>query len=147
MRRIVMATALVAVALLTLGAAEEPPVQEGTVKWSQVAIGNGEVLYAQLCATCHGVEAKGDGPAAPALAVPPPNLTLLAKMDGGEFPTEEVERSISGDGRILAHGGPGMPMWGPALEAVRPDFKPARREWFANQRIKSLAAYLETIQE
>ena len=147
MRRSVMASALVAVALLTFGAAEKPTVQEGTVKWSQVAIANGEVLYGQLCANCHGVDAKGDGPAAPALAVPPTNLTLLAKMNGGEFPTEEVEKSISGDGRILAHGGPGMPMWGPALEAVRPDYKPARREWFANQRIQSVAAYLETIQE
>lgn len=146
MRRFAWVGALIAVAVFTVAAAQEPKIQEGGVKWGQVAIGNGEVLYGELCAVCHGVDAKGNGPAAEVLTIRPTDLTLLSKMNGGEFPAEDVKKSISGDTRILVHGGPGMPMWGRALEAVRPDYKPARREWFADQRIGSLTAYLETIQ-
>ncbi len=59
---------------------------------------------------------------------------------------EQVEKAIAGSGEIPAHGTAEMPIWGAALEGVRPDYKPARREWFANQRISALAAYLETLQ-
>ena len=35
----------------------------------------GEALYAQHCASCHGAEGKGDGPAAEGLNPPPGDLT------------------------------------------------------------------------
>jgi mono/diheme cytochrome c family protein len=43
------------------------------------AVPSGKVMYKQYCAVCHGVEAKGDGPYASMLKVPPPNLTTLKR--------------------------------------------------------------------
>lgn len=146
MRRFLLAVAMIAVAIFSIAAAQETTIRQAPVDWGQVAIGNGEVLYAELCASCHGIDATGNGPAAPALKTPPTDLTVLAKMNGGSYPAEAVQKSITGEGEIVAHGTPGMPIWGAAIEGVRPDYKPARREWFANQRIGSLTAYLETIQ-
>jgi len=38
---------------------------------------DGRTAYMENCASCHGVDAKGDGPAARGLAVAPPDLCLL----------------------------------------------------------------------
>lgn len=43
------------------------------------AVTAGKDLYAQNCASCHGNEAKGDGPAGAALDPKPANLQALAK--------------------------------------------------------------------
>jgi mono/diheme cytochrome c family protein len=45
---------------------------------SSTAIEQGAQLYQAHCATCHGVEGKGDGPQASGLSKPPTNLTDLA---------------------------------------------------------------------
>src|SRR5262245_59283715 len=52
--------------------------------------------YDRLCASCHGTDGKGDGPAAAALDPKPTDLTMLAKNNGGEFPTLKVAESIQG---------------------------------------------------
>ena len=41
------------------------------------SIALGENLWATSCLSCHGAEARGDGPAAAGLAVPPPDLTAV----------------------------------------------------------------------
>ena len=46
----------------------------------------GPDLYRHYCATCHGRDGKGNGPAAAALKVPPPDLTVLARRQKGVFP-------------------------------------------------------------
>jgi mono/diheme cytochrome c family protein len=38
----------------------------------------GEVLYEKLCVACHGLQGKGDGPAAKTLVPPPSDLTSAA---------------------------------------------------------------------
>ncbi len=146
MRRLLLVVAAIALAVVTIAATQQPKIKTAPIDWGQVAIGNGEVLYGELCAVCHGVEGTGDGPAAPALRTVPTDLTVLAQKNGGVYPTDAVRTAITGEGEIVAHGTPGMPIWGAAIEGVRLDYKPARREWFANQRIDSLTAYLETIQ-
>jgi mono/diheme cytochrome c family protein len=40
-----------------------------------VAVSQGQALFAQNCAACHGAAAKGDGPAAASLKRPPADLT------------------------------------------------------------------------
>ncbi len=40
---------------------------------------SGADLYQELCASCHGVDGAGDGPAAGALKVPAPALTDLTR--------------------------------------------------------------------
>lgn len=74
---------------------------------------NGARLFRTNCATCHGLEARGDGPMAAVLDVLPADLTRIAP-GGVPFPMGEVVRKI--DGRdLLAHGGP-MPVFGFILE-------------------------------
>lgn len=77
-----------------------------------VASVSGETLYLQLCASCHGPTGLGDGPVASSLKVKVPDLTRIAWRDGGEFPREDVKRSIDGRIERMAHGPRDMPVWG-----------------------------------
>ena len=54
-----------------------------------IAHGAGPVEF--YCATCHGRDGKGNGPVAAALKVVPPDLTRLARDNGGAFPRKRVE--------------------------------------------------------
>ena len=142
---------LVSIAILAvaIAVAEEPPpkIVDAPLEWKTLALGDGEQLYGELCAVCHGVGAKGDGPAAPALRAEVPDLTLLAMKNDGAYPFDEVQRSISGEGEIVAHGTRQMPIWGTAFSDVRLDRKPAQRRAFARLRIYHLAQYIESLQE
>lgn len=103
---------------------------------------SGKELYFAYCASCHGREAKGTGPAASALRVRPPDLTRIAIMNGGRFPTQRVENVISGDDPSLAaHGSREMPVWGPVFGQIAWD------QDLGKVRIHNLAKYLESIQE
>lgn len=73
---------------------------------------SGLEMYQQLCASCHGVDARGDGPVAPLIKIGVPDLTRIAFRDGGEFPTEDVRRTIDGRFERRAHGPRDMPVWG-----------------------------------
>jgi mono/diheme cytochrome c family protein len=78
----------------------------------------GEGLFNSYCAACHGRDAKGDGPAAAALKVPPSDLTTLAQRHGGKFPMEYVTQVLEyGVGEVKAHGSKEMPVWGPMFGA------------------------------
>ena len=80
----------------------------------------GPDLYRFYCATCHGRDGKGNGPAAPALKVPPPDLTVLTRRQNGVFPSVEVETIIRGGTAMAAHGSDEMPVWGPIFHALDP---------------------------
>jgi mono/diheme cytochrome c family protein len=71
--------------------------------------------FRRYCAQCHGMDATGDGPVAPALKKKPANLTLLSKNNGGEFPEKEVRDFIDGTKTSAAHGTRAMPIWGDAF--------------------------------
>ncbi len=79
----------------------------------------GKNEYQSSCATCHGTDAKGNGPITPLLNVVPPDLTVLAKNNNGVFPFRTVYQVIdgrqpikSGTKPIKAHGPRDMPIWG-----------------------------------
>jgi len=100
----------------------------------------GPELFRAHCAACHGEDGKGNGPMAPALKTTAPNLTVLAKNHGGQFPTESVRRLIAGDEISASHGSREMPIWGPIFHQI---------EWdqdLGNVRVENLAKYLESIQ-
>ena len=102
----------------------------------------GPDLYHAHCAPCHGSGGKGNGPAAAALNTKPADLTMLAKNNGGEFPTQRIRKFISGDEpTLLAHGSRKMPVWGPIFHQVEED------QDFGNVRLRNLIQYLETIQQ
>lgn len=75
----------------------------------------GQEDYTAVCATCHGPTGLGDGPSAAGLPKKPANLTVLAKNNGGVFPTTAVMAQIwgySGGGK----NGSVMPSFAPLLE-------------------------------
>ena len=121
-------------------------IKEAPLTWQQAALTDGEALYVELCAVCHGNGAKGDGPAAPAMSRPVPDLTVLAAKNDGLFPREAIENSIAGENRVISHGTIEMPIWGPMFEESRPDWKAFRREGAAKQKIYTLTEYLATLQ-
>jgi hypothetical protein len=56
----------------------------GSPTWGQV-FDIGQAEYRSSCATCHGIDGKGKGPASDALRVSPPDLTILAKKTTAFF--------------------------------------------------------------
>lgn len=77
----------------------------------------GESLYRSYCASCHGMDGKGSGPAADSFRMRPTDLTLLSQRNGGEFPAYKLGRLLGGADELPAHGSRRMPVWGPGLNA------------------------------
>jgi mono/diheme cytochrome c family protein len=101
----------------------------------------GHDLFEFYCATCHGRDGTGNGPAAGALRVPPPDLTTLAQRNGGTFPRAHVTALVTGDGDIPpAHGSRDMPVWGPIFRGLDPNDRLNR------VRIDNIVEYLAAIQ-
>jgi mono/diheme cytochrome c family protein len=73
---------------------------------------SGMEMYEQLCSSCHGVSGHGDGPVSSLIKINVPDLTRIATRDGGEFPVEDVRRTIDGRWDRRAHGARDMPVWG-----------------------------------
>ena len=98
-------------------------------------------LFRFYCASCHGREGKGDGPVASALNRRPPDLTTIARRNGGRFPTDRVEGFVTGNREpTLAHGSADMPVWGPIFQALDPQDRMNRI------RIENVVAFIESIQ-
>jgi hypothetical protein len=86
----------------------------------------GSSLFRTYCTTCHGLSAQGDGPLAEHLRFRPPDLTLIAKRDGGKWEADKVARMIDGREPVRA-GGPTCPS-GDAFRSSRGGFERGRRE-------------------
>jgi mono/diheme cytochrome c family protein len=103
----------------------------------------GRRLFTAYCSSCHGLGARGDGPAADSLRVRPADLTQLMKGTDGAFVAERVRASIDGrDRNIKAHGSIEMPVWGDAFKR-REDLN----EDAIKARIDALVNYLRSIQQ
>jgi mono/diheme cytochrome c family protein len=101
----------------------------------------GPDLYKAYCAVCHGNNAKGSGPMAPSLKVPPPDLTRIAARNGGKYPFMKVQRIIAGEDAIQSgHGSREMPVWGPIFSVVAWD------QDLGRVRIYNLTKYIEDLQ-
>jgi mono/diheme cytochrome c family protein len=92
------------------------------------------------CASCHGTDARGQGPVAPFLVRKPTDLTTLASRNDGEFPIDAVYWIIDGRGEVAAHGPRDMPVWGEQF-GNRDVSETEKRE-----RILNIIAYLQTLQ-
>lgn len=107
----------------------------------------GEALFHMHCATCHGIEAHGDGPMGPALVVQPPNLRDLATRNGGKFPVTRVVMRIDGRDPLVSHGSP-MPVYGQFFQ-VDEEMMQAEtgQPILTSSPIVDLVSYLETLQD
>ena len=101
----------------------------------------GPALYKAYCASCHGADARGNGPMAKSLKVPPADLTRISLRNAGAFPVMRIERIISGEEQLPSgHGVREMPVWGPIFSQVDQD------QDLGRVRIDNLARYLESLQ-
>ena len=101
---------------------------------------DGGKIFSNYCASCHGVSGNGDGPVAPALKAKVPDLTTLARRNGGKFPAVRVRGIIAGDERYAAHGSREMPVWGPIFHQIEYD-----RD-LGYVRLQNVTEYLGSIQ-
>jgi hypothetical protein len=106
---------------------------------------SGMEMYVQLCSSCHGVGARGDGPVSSLIKIDVPDLTRIAQRDGGEFPAEDVRRAIDGRWDRRAHGARDMPVWGWQLydSSAAND---AKERVQVDSMISRLVDYLRSIQ-
>ncbi len=107
----------------------------------------GEAYYMQHCATCHGLDAMGNGPMAGVLLVPPTDLTGLSARNDGVFPTIRVVMRIDGRDPLVSHGSP-MPVYGQFFEqgadvAIK---APSGQPILTSEPIVDLLAYLQNLQ-
>lgn len=102
---------------------------------------SGKDMFKAYCASCHGLDAKGDGPVASALKAPIPDLTQLAKQNGGKFPADRFASILEGAATTPSHGSADMPVWGPVFLSVS-----HRQSAQVQQRIHNLSDYVESLQ-
>src|SRR5690348_13965401 len=102
---------------------------------------SGKEMFVAYCASCHGTDAKGSGPAATALNSKPADLTALAKNNFGKFPADRVMSILRGEATVTAHGNRDMPVWGPVFWKMSQGH-PAELQ----QRVANLRHYLESLQ-
>jgi len=96
--------------LAAVGASPQTQIKYAPVKPTSPA--SGQEMYTAYCAVCHGKDGMGNGPAAAALTVPPPDLTILARKNNNRYPYDRVRSAIEGEARLPAHGSKEMPVWG-----------------------------------
>jgi mono/diheme cytochrome c family protein len=106
------------------------------------AAARGRVIYGRYCVSCHGLQAKGDGPLASDLRVVVPDLTTLAQRSGGKFPSDRVIQVIQGGETVRGHGTADMPAWGDAFKKTK-----GTGEATADAAIRNLSQYLRTLQQ
>ena len=109
-------------------------------KPERTAIERGKATFRETCAACHGDGGKGNGPAEDAMKNRPTNLTMLARQKGA-FRAPDVEASIKGTSQVVAHGSPGMMVWG-ALFLADANGNQSK----ADARISDLVAFIQSIQ-
>ena len=139
-RRIAGVAFTVAIAFLAAAAIAETAVTD----YDRVLADIGSEYYERLCASCHGDNGRGRGPAAGALKVRPADLTRIAARRGGKFPSGEIARIIDGRFEVEAHGTREMPIWGQRFGERVPE--PGVSDSIVRGRILVLVEYLRSIQ-
>ncbi len=136
----ILVTAMAATLTMGVALAGQTP-NAITIHAGKTAANNGQHMYASYCAPCHGTDGKGNGPAAGALKLPPPDLTTLSKNNHGKFPGSHVVTVLQFGSEMPAHGSAQMPVWGPILSKMNRT-NPQEKQL----RMSNLSRYLETIQ-
>ena len=111
-----------------------------TVQPNPTSPTSGKEMFNEYCAVCHGQDARGAGPAAPALKKKPTDLTQLTVRNNGKYPDSRVAGYIEGDDNLDAHGSRDMPMWGGVFKSM------AGGSDVAKLRVANLTAYIKSLQ-
>lgn len=130
--------------LLVVAAALASVARAGEIEHDRVLAEMGVGYYVQYCASCHGVDGKGRGPAAASLKSPPSDLTRIAARRDGRFPDGEIARFVDGRFAPAAHGSRQMPVWGERFGERIPEA--GISEEVVRGRVLVLVEYLKSIQ-
>ncbi len=107
----------------------------------------GKREYDSNCASCHGADGKGAGAFVEFLKRSPPDLTTLARRNGGVFPVARAYEVIEGAGP--GHGSRDMPIWGRDYRVQAGEYYvdvPYDPAVYARTRMLALVDYLARIQ-
>lgn len=108
---------------------------------------SGRTVFINSCASCHGVNGRGDGPLASALETKPADLTRIAARRDGLWPMVEVMSIIDGYHRRTLPREQ-MPIFGDLAEGALVPFDAGDGKKIPTPvAIIALANYLETIQD
>ncbi|WP_425041152.1 c-type cytochrome [Primorskyibacter sp. S187A] len=107
----------------------------------------GQALYREYCAACHGETGAGDGPLARGLNPAPRNLTLISVRHDNSFPRAKVLSTLDGYTRVQSEN-TAMPEFGDLLggESVPVDVG-SDQPSPVPRRLAALMFYLETLQQ
>lgn len=129
-----VAAAALALATLALPAVAQDP-------------NRGAAIFADHCAGCHGPDATGGGPLAPALILQPPDLTRMSERNLGTFPMIRVVMRIDGREPLVSHGSP-MPIFGPFFDGPETALKAETGQpMLVQEEVADLVAWLQSVQE
>jgi mono/diheme cytochrome c family protein len=106
----------------------------------------GAELYKRFCASCHGDQARGDGPVAKSFKIEVPDLTRIAHRHGDVFPAEQVRKIIDGRKTLPPHGSREMPVWGFEFQLENQNAGYPDAQHRTDDLIARLTEYLRTIQ-
>ena len=141
--RIAWVIPAVIVAISTMaGSQEQGKAEIKHVPMRQTSPASGAEMYKAYCATCHGIDGKGNGPAAEALKVPPTDLTMLSARNGGKYPALRVSAIVRGEEVLAAHGSKDMPIWGNLFWNIS-----GGHESEVQQRVSNLNKHIESMQK
>ncbi|MGB8064057.1 MAG: cytochrome c [Candidatus Sulfotelmatobacter sp.] len=140
-----ISVAAILVMLSAMAVAQQAPAESSAqvrhVPITNVPSNSGKEMYNSYCAVCHGIDGKGNGPAASAMKTPPTNLTVLAKNDAGKYPAAHVAAVIRGQANTPSHGSQDMPVWGPLFSSISQG-----HDAQVQQRVANLVTYIEGLQ-
>lgn len=117
----------------------------GSAGADPVLVESGRVSFLRHCSSCHGAQARGDGPVATALRATPADLTGIAARRGGSFPEAEISAFIDGRTDLPAHGSREMPVWGRVF--AQPITENTDGEEVVRGQLWVLVEYLKSIQQ
>jgi mono/diheme cytochrome c family protein len=135
-----LVTAIAAMLAASMAYANQPTVKV-TIPVGRTAPTDGKQMYASYCASCHGVDGKGQGPVASELRTRPANLTSLSRNNDGKYPGLHVMNVLQFGVAIPPHGTAQMPVWGPVFGKM--DQADTLEEPL---RVGNLTRYLQTLQ-
>ena len=118
-----------------------------TVALAQGRSDLGKREFENNCAVCHGSDAKGKGVYNNFLKTDAPDLTTLAKRNGGVFPVANTFEIIEGAGK--GHGTRDMPIWGQEYKVRAGEYYvdvPYNPQAFVSGRILALIEHLNKLQ-
>ena len=134
---------LAAVVVAGVAYANQSTAKTVIIPVSKAPLNNGKQMYVNYCAPCHGVEGKGNGPAAAALKKQPTDLAVLSRNHGGKFPSTHIMSVLEFGAANSSHGTAEMPVWGPMLGKMDTTIAEPNVRVL---RISNLSQYVQSLQ-